>query len=177
MTVCDDCKWNMSEEVTDGLFEDFCNEQSTNYLTEDDCEECRPEWCPIVPVPEHGDLIDRDALTAAICSRLCIKDLTYLSPAEKAIVDEINDAPVVIPASADDVNDFTVSEEETLQLTNLGKMCEVFGEKDTNEMFAPAGWWYKRYRKPSKHGIIARRKKPAFGLEARDYELSRLQMA
>lgn len=37
MTVCDSCKWNMSEEVTDGLFEDFCNEQSTNYLTEDGC--------------------------------------------------------------------------------------------------------------------------------------------
>ena len=37
MTVCDGCKWNMSEEVTDGLFEDFCNEQSTNYLTEDGC--------------------------------------------------------------------------------------------------------------------------------------------
>ena len=51
-----------------------------------------------IPAPPHGDLIDRDALTAAICSRLCIKDLTYLSPAEKAIVDEINDAPVVIPA-------------------------------------------------------------------------------
>ena len=37
MTVCDNCKRNMSEEVTDGLFEDFCNEQSTNYLTEDGC--------------------------------------------------------------------------------------------------------------------------------------------
>ncbi len=58
----------------------------------------RPVWCPFVAVPPHGDLIDRDALKAAICSRLCIKDLTYLSPAEKAIVDEINNAPVVIPA-------------------------------------------------------------------------------
>ena len=57
--------------------------------------------CPLIEVPPHGDLIDREALTAAICSRLCIKDLTYLSPADKSIVDEINDAPVVVPASAD----------------------------------------------------------------------------
>lgn len=25
-------------------------------------EDTRPDWCPLVPVPEHGDLIDRDAL-------------------------------------------------------------------------------------------------------------------
>lgn len=37
MTVCSDCKWNVTEEVTDGLFADYCNELSTNYLTEDGC--------------------------------------------------------------------------------------------------------------------------------------------
>lgn len=25
----------------------------------------RPEWCPLVPVPPHGDLIDRDVLRAS----------------------------------------------------------------------------------------------------------------
>ena len=54
--------------------------------------------CPLVPVPEHGDLIDRDALKAAICSRLCIESEEYLSPAEATIVNEIFAAPTIIPA-------------------------------------------------------------------------------
>jgi hypothetical protein len=37
MTVCDDCKWNFCVEVTDGLFEQYCNEGSANYMTEDGC--------------------------------------------------------------------------------------------------------------------------------------------
>ncbi len=49
-----------------------------------------------VPVPPHGDLIDRDALKAAICSRLCIKSEEYLSPAEATIVNEIFAAPTII---------------------------------------------------------------------------------
>lgn len=27
-------------------------------------ESKRPEWCPLIELPDHGDLIDRDALTA-----------------------------------------------------------------------------------------------------------------
>jgi len=26
----------------------------------------RPDWCPLVPIPPHGDLIDRDALSNTI---------------------------------------------------------------------------------------------------------------
>lgn len=37
MTVCAECKWNMSEEVTKGLTEQFCYEESSNYQTEDGC--------------------------------------------------------------------------------------------------------------------------------------------
>ena len=34
-------------------------------LLEDDCEERRPDWCPLVALPDkHGDLIDRDAFRA-----------------------------------------------------------------------------------------------------------------
>jgi hypothetical protein len=29
---------------------------------EDDCKECKPQWCPLVPVQPHGRLIDADAL-------------------------------------------------------------------------------------------------------------------
>lgn len=53
--------------------------------------------CPLIEVPPHGDLIDRDALKAAICSRLCIKSEEYLSPEEATIVNEIFAAPAIIP--------------------------------------------------------------------------------
>ena len=61
---------------------------------------CRFEGEPFeaVPVPPHGDLIDRDALKVAICSRLCIKSEKYLSPEEATIVNEIFAAPTIIPA-------------------------------------------------------------------------------
>jgi hypothetical protein len=61
-----------------------------------------PDWCPIKDIPPHGDLIDRDALKDAICSRLCIKSMKYLSPAEETIVNEINNAPAIIPAEQRD---------------------------------------------------------------------------
>ena len=54
--------------------------------------------CPLVPIQPHGDLIDRDALKAAICSRLCIESEKYLSPEEATIVNEIFAAPTIIPA-------------------------------------------------------------------------------
>ena len=57
-----------------------------------------------VPVPPHGDLIDRDALIAAICSRLCIRSTEYLLPAEAVIVNEIYESLTIIPASDKDIN-------------------------------------------------------------------------
>lgn len=36
-------------------------------LLEDDCEEKRPDWCPLVALPDkHGRLMDADALIADI---------------------------------------------------------------------------------------------------------------
>ena len=37
MTVCDDCKWNIWEEITQDLWEHFCEEDSKNFETEDGC--------------------------------------------------------------------------------------------------------------------------------------------
>ena len=54
--------------------------------------------CLLIEVPPHGDLIDRDALKASICSRLCIKSEKYLSPEEATIVNEIYAAPTIIEA-------------------------------------------------------------------------------
>ena len=49
-------------------------------------------------VGKHGRLIDADALEAAICSRLCIRNEKYLSPEEATIVNEIYAAPTIIEA-------------------------------------------------------------------------------
>ena len=54
------------------------------------------------PVPPHGDLIDRDALKVAICSRLCTESEEYLSPEEATIVNEIFDALAIIPAEPEE---------------------------------------------------------------------------
>ena len=41
----------------------------------------KPSWCPLVPVPPHGDLIDRDAL-----------------PTSRVEWEDIVNAPTIIPA-------------------------------------------------------------------------------
>lgn len=48
----------------------------------------------------YGDLIDRDALKAAIYSRLCIASEKDLSPEEATIMNEIFAAPTIIEAEA-----------------------------------------------------------------------------
>ena len=55
----------------------------------------KPKWCPLVPVPEHGDLIDRDAVLNELKK--------YYKVGEIAEVGEvacfISDAEVVLEAS------------------------------------------------------------------------------
>lgn len=47
----------------------------------------RPEWCPLVELPDHGDLIDKDFLME-MCD----------APHWCVWLNEIEDAPAVIPA-------------------------------------------------------------------------------
>ena len=48
-----------------------CQAFSQPRLLEDDCEERRPEWCPLVELPEHhGRLIDADRLMRVYEDRL-----------------------------------------------------------------------------------------------------------
>lgn len=49
----------------------------------------RPDWCPLVPVPAHGRLIDADAL----------RHTYYHAPSFPNLCKAINEAPTVIPAS------------------------------------------------------------------------------
>ena len=55
--------------------------------------EGRPSWCPLIPAPPHGDLIDRDALldTATIHWSQTTNESCFP-------IDEIEYAPTVIPA-------------------------------------------------------------------------------
>lgn len=50
-------------------------------MTQEEMLADRPDWCPLVPVPPHGDLIDRDAL-----------------PTGRVEWEDIVNAPTIIPA-------------------------------------------------------------------------------
>ena len=59
--------------------------------------------CPLIPVPDHGRLIDADALITTFCewgTRLerGRKLVITMSEGKQAIVDIIDDAPTIIPA-------------------------------------------------------------------------------
>jgi len=60
--------------------------------------------CPLIPVPPHGDLIDRDALKEEMWRRLCTSKEGWLLPEENAIAVEILKAPAIIPAEGKDTN-------------------------------------------------------------------------
>ena len=47
-----------------------------------------PDWCPLIPVPDHGRLIDADALVHSY----------YHAPSFPNLCKAINDAPTIIPA-------------------------------------------------------------------------------
>ena len=56
--------------------------------------ESRPDWCPLVPVPDHGPLVDADAIVAS-----CKDEKGYYYGYEAAIIGEkAESAPVIIPA-------------------------------------------------------------------------------
>lgn len=80
---CDECTCNS------GI---YCNAMPINFCgyTED---EDRPEWCPLVEVPQHGRLIDADALT----DKLGISDRDIYC---KCVIEE--DAPTIIEAEGSD---------------------------------------------------------------------------
>ena len=64
-----------------------------------DYHKSRPSWCPLVPVPPHGDLVDRDEIIEAGKSHPTYKN----SKIVKAVVDKacclLKTATVVIPAN------------------------------------------------------------------------------
>lgn len=64
----------------------------------------RRDDCPLVPVPPHGRLIDADALITTFCEWGTSlenkgKFVITMAEAKQTIVDIIEDAPTIIPAS------------------------------------------------------------------------------
>ena len=60
----------------------------------------RPDWCPLVPVPPHGRLIDADAVIDLVM-QYCPDDDGVCSKAGadlRELLDEIENLPTVIPA-------------------------------------------------------------------------------
>ena len=79
---CDECPCYYE---TEGAWRNECEVLRKEY----DAEESRPSWCPLVHIPPHGDLIDRDALKGSLI-------VEYPSA-----IYAINDAPTIIEAEVD----------------------------------------------------------------------------
>lgn len=78
--------------TNDGFY--LCKANNPHKQLEDDCEERRPNWCPLIEVPEpHGDLIDADAIPY---KKIMYDDDDFYYGVTKPYIDRI---PTVIPAS------------------------------------------------------------------------------
>lgn len=75
----------------------LCKANNPYKMLEEDCEERRPDWCPLVPVPTHGRLIDSDELTKEM--RLFINENMLSRDDARELLETIADAPTIIPAS------------------------------------------------------------------------------
>ena len=64
-TSCDDCEF--CKHAISGY--DWCSIPMVNGRSKPLVEPVfKPDWCPLVPVPPHGDLIDRGYAIATACS-------------------------------------------------------------------------------------------------------------
>ena len=57
----------------------------------------KPDWCPLIEVPPHSDLIDINALKLAIVNVDYVNKHDYL----KGVLNAINNAPTVIESDKD----------------------------------------------------------------------------
>lgn len=109
---CEECEWSTTDRS--GFF--GC--RLTWNIVIRKREQDRPDWCPLIPVPPHGRLIDADALKARV-QKLQEWLWDKLTDADVGIVtaddvrfriaeeseDFIDNAPTVIPASGGNENE------------------------------------------------------------------------
>lgn len=79
--------------TNDGFY--LCKGVKPYKQLENECEERKPDWCPLIEVPPHGDLIDRDVLKEN--GELVNEDMGLYSYQGIAMV-SINSARAVIEA-------------------------------------------------------------------------------
>ena len=84
---CDECPCYYE---TEGAWRNECEVLGKEYIADD----YRPEWCPLVELPPHGDLIDYN---------FCLKNYELLhdddgNPVYAVRMRDINAAPAVIEA-------------------------------------------------------------------------------
>ena len=119
--------------MTNGGFY-LCKANNPHKLLEEDCEERRPNWCPLIEIPEpHGRLIDADVL-----HKLFEDQWHYLqvldwneNPTAEAVQSGINwcintmhdDAPTVIPTSEDEINE---AQRDYQAAADYQQYCETY---------------------------------------------------
>lgn len=86
-------------------FQDCGNCVLNNHKVVDNCimEDRRDEECPLIPVPEHGRLIDADAAKVSIAYAEETGDWSV--PQMRIVLEIIDAAPTIIPASGGNENE------------------------------------------------------------------------
>lgn len=88
--------------TNDGFY--LCKANNPYEMLEDDCEERRPDWCPLIEIQEpHGRLIDEkdicDKIRPLIENPYCYNRLQVISETLGNCLQIVRDAPTIIPAS------------------------------------------------------------------------------
>ena len=84
---CDECRIMIYEDTNCiSVHELFCGCPIV-FRAHPQHEENRPDYCPLIEVPKHGDLIDRDVLKSQV------EDTTINAPYFKWLIDNI---PIVV---------------------------------------------------------------------------------
>lgn len=65
----------------------------------------RQPWCPLIPVPPHGDLIDRDALKYKKITINYDEWDDCFDDGLLFVMEQIDNAPTIIEAEKEEVND------------------------------------------------------------------------
>ena len=71
--------------------------QTTGYIPLRKANQGRPDWCPLVPVPEHGRLIDADEFLRRAIGTKCFRG-DYALMLEKLV----GESTTIIPAEEGD---------------------------------------------------------------------------
>ena len=99
------CPCSGGDNTDDGNEVWVCEASELRQLTVEDKIVHRPEWCPLVLVPPHGDLIDREALEKSLIDEgetIGIDGFSIDGLSADDVCYAIENAPAIIPAERSD---------------------------------------------------------------------------